>query len=222
MTRSTLRPYRAVGLAAVAAVVFATSLGTALAMGHHLQATAADDECTLGGPQCINIGITDGWFEGSTVEFQYAHDFFCEEPPSSAASSNCEAGARARVEPPSGEVGAPVWVLVPKGFTPPQSTLHCPVDGMCIDHPSTIDLSRAGGSSNAIFPAHSLLIDDDEELNSVWWPVKIVFVTSQDGWNALVAGQSLATLRQVQHAGEASADIDTNLFLWFEVFTPES
>jgi len=36
-----------------------------------------------------------------------------------------------------------------------------------------------------------------------------------------VEGKDLATLRAVQHAGHASQDIDTNLFLWFEVFTPE-
>ncbi|MDP9342714.1 MAG: hypothetical protein M3Q23_11620 [Actinomycetota bacterium] len=222
MARAT-RPYRMAGLAlAGALVVFATTLGTALAMGHHPNAKAAEGECTLGGPECINIGITDGWFQGSTVEFQYSHDFFCAEPPPSSASSSCEAGSAPRVDPPSGDVGAPVWVLIPKGFTPDQSTLHCPVAGMCIDHPDTIDLSRVGGQSNATFPAHSVLIDDNEELNSVWWPVKVVFVTSQDGWNTLVAGQSLSTLRAVQHAGEASRDIDTNLFLWFEVYTPES
>ncbi len=223
MARRTFRPYRAVGLGLVAAVVvFATSFGTALAMGHHLKASSADSECGLGGPECINIGITDGWFQGSTVEFQYSHDFFCQEPPSSGASSNCEAGGAARVDPPSGDVGAPVWVLIPQGFTPDQSTLHCPVDGSCIDHPGTIDLSRVTGSSDATFPAHSVLIDDNEELNSVWWPVKIVFVTSQDGWNRLVAGQSLTALRRVQHSGEASHDINTNLFLWFEVYTPGS
>jgi len=202
-------------------VVFATTVGTALAMGHHGGSRAQDEECTLGGPECINIGITDGFFQGSTVEFQYSHDFFCAEPPPSAASSDCEAGAQPRVQPPSGEVGAPVWVLIPKGFTPDPSTLHCPQAGMCIDHPDTIDLSRVGGPSNGAFPAHDVLIDDDEELNSVWWPAKIVFVTSQDGWDRLVQGQSLDTLRQVQHDGEASQDINTNLFLWFEVFTPE-
>jgi hypothetical protein len=115
-----------------------------------------------------------------------------------------------------------VWVLIPQGFTPDESTLHCPVAGMCLDHPGTIDLSRVGGSSDANFPAHSVVIGDDEELNSVWWPVKIVFVTTQHGWNKLVNGQSLTTLRMVQHNGEASKDINTNLFLWFEVYTPES
>ena len=222
MTRRPSRQYRIAGLALVGVLVaFATTFGTALAMGHHAGSKAQDAECGLGGPQCINIGITDGWFQGSTVEFQYSHDFFCQEPPASAASSDCEAGSQARVQPPSGEVGAPVWVLIPKGFTPDPSTLHCPQAGMCIDHPDTIDLSRVGGSATATFPAHSVLIDDDEELNSVWWPAKIVFVTSQNGWDTLVAGQSLATLRQVQHAGEASRDFDTNLFIWFEVFTPE-
>jgi hypothetical protein len=212
--------YRLAGLAVVGAlVVFATTFGTAMAMGHHAGRTAQDDECTLGGPQCINIGETDGWYEGSNVVFQYSHDYWCAEPPSSGASSNCEAGSKARVNPPSGDVGAPVWVLIPQGFTP--TGLHCPQDGMCIDHPDTIDLSRVGGSSNAVLPAHDVLIDDDEELNSVWWPVKIVYVTSQAGWDQLRAGKSLDTLRQVQRAGEASNDINTNLLLWFEVYTPE-
>src|SRR6266496_1314958 len=99
---------RLAGLAVVGALVmFATTFGTALAMGHHGSqsgAKAQELECTLGGPQCINIGETDGWFQGSTVVFQYSHDYLCAEPPSSGAESNCEAGAQARVNPPSGDV----------------------------------------------------------------------------------------------------------------------
>ncbi len=215
--------YRTVGFALLATLALvAMSLGTALAVGGS-HAPAQDEECTLGGPECIDIGITGGWFQGSNVEFQFSHDFFCEEPPSSRATSNCEAGASAQVEPPSGEVGAPVWVLIPRGFTPAADTLHCQVAGMCIDHPDTIDLSRVmnGAGQNAKFPPHSLLIDDDEELNSVWWPAIVVFVNTQNAWNRIVEGKDLATLRAVQHAGHASQDIDTNLFLWFEVFTPE-
>src|SRR5438067_11642775 len=205
MAQRASRSFRIAAFAVVGAlVVFAATFGTALAMGHHAGSRAQNDECGLGGPECINIGETDGWFQGSTVVFQYSHDFFCAQPPSSSASSNCEAGSQARVEPPSGDVGAPVWVLIPKGFTPDPSTLHCPQAGMCIDHPDTIDLSRVGGGANAAFPAHSVLIDDNEELNSVWWPAKVVFVTTQDGWDRLVAGQSLTTLRHVQHDGEAS------------------
>jgi len=218
-------PRLGVALLVVVLAVFGSLTGATFALGQshasHQSQASSSLPCQFGGDTCINIGFTEAWLNGQTVDLGYSHDFFCQEPPASAAASDCEAGSQARVQPPSGEVGAPVWVLIPKGFTPDPSTLHCPQAGMCIDHPDTIDLSRVGGSATATFPAHSVLIDDDEELNSVWWPAKIVFVTSQDGWDTLVAGQSLATLRQVQHAGEASRDFDTNLFIWFEVFTPE-
>ena len=112
----------------------------------------------------MHIGFTDAWFDGQTVQLEYSHSFFCAEPPKSKAFSGCEAGDPATTRPPSGPVVSNVYLLIPVGFSPPESTLHCPVPGRCIDHPHTIDLSRLVGKigKNAVFPAHSIVIEDQE------------------------------------------------------------
>jgi len=79
------------------------------------------------------------------VQLEYSHDFFCATPPKSSGSSKCEAGEAAITAPPSGPVVSNVYLLIPIGFSPPESTLQCPVDGHCIDHPHTIDVSRLVG-----------------------------------------------------------------------------
>jgi hypothetical protein len=215
--------FRGVGLVVFTAVsvVLALTVGGAFASGH---ASAGElPDCALGGASCDNIGMTEGWFEGQTLLFQYSHDFFCATPPSSGATSKCEAGAEAEVLPPSGEVGEEVYVVVPIGFTPPESTLQCPVAGRCIDHPRTIDLTRVfgPGHANDLVAPHSHVIEDLEEFNGVWWPVELIGVTSMEGWNAIVRGKSLDAVRRQQQLGRATADIPTNLFLFFEVFNPE-
>jgi hypothetical protein len=177
------------------------------------------DECGLGGAGCNNVGITDGWFEGQTVDFKYTHDFFCGQPPSSGAQSGCEVGEGTDVQPPAGEVGEEVYVLIPVGFSAPQSTLHCPVPGRCIDHPRTIDLSdvMGPGTENALFPVHSFVIDDDEEFLGVWWPVEVIGVNSRAAWQAIAKAKSLGEVRHQQELGNATDDIETNLFLFFAV-----
>jgi len=110
--------------------------------------------------------------------------------------------------------------MTPLGFRPDESTLHCPIVGQCINHPSTIDLSRLFGPSeaNAPLPAHSHIIDT---ITGNWWELKVVGVKDLTTWNEVVAGKSLATVRSLQaadpNAVHITADNDTNTYLFFEV-----
>ena len=222
MTAARLRP-RAVGLLLFAAIcsAFAVLLGVALASPSH----AAGDGAT---PSGTVLGTTQGWLDGRTVTFFYTRDFDCPPPADggSVAASGCEVGSAAASAPtassPNGASHIPeLWVLVPLGFTPPSDTLQCPVAGNCVAHPHTIDLSRlfGPGTEDALTPAHSHVIDD---LQGGWWEGIIVGVKTQDAWDQLVAGKSLATIRALQGpdcstSTSVTCDIPSNLFLFFNV-----
>jgi hypothetical protein len=126
----------------------------------------------------------------------------------------------AQMNPPSGAAVSPIRTIVPQGFTPPDSTLQCPVAGSCIDHPSTIDLSRLMGSSNAALPPHSHILIDNESFQSTWWPVVVVGVKNIESWNAIVHAKSEAAVQACQAAGNCTPDVSTNLFLFFQVLGP--
>jgi hypothetical protein len=167
-----------------------------------------------------STGTTLGWLKGNTVTFFYhTNNFFCAQPPSSGATSGCEVGAESQTDPRPGGNKIPfLYVMTPQGFVPDPSTLHCPTVGMCINHPSTIDLSRIGGSSNAPLPAHSHVIDTK---TGNWWEIIVIGVKDIDTWNQVVAGKSLSTVRTLQ-ANDPSqthitSDIRTNAYLFFEV-----
>jgi hypothetical protein len=163
-------------------------------------------------------GFTAGWLEGQTVQFFYQKDFFCAEPPESGATTHCEVGEDGTVDPRPGPIPE-LYVLTPMGITVPQSALHCPIAGSCINHPSTIDLSRLLGpsASNALLPPHSHVID---ERHGGWWELEVIGVTSLDAWNQIVAAKSLDKVRELQaaHAG-VTDDIKTNVYLFFSVRT---
>ena len=206
-------------------VAFASALavtrGSALAGG--FPSPPASLPCRDGGDHCIDIGFTDAWFNGRTVQLGYSHDFFCAEPPKSKSSSDCEAGEAAKIDPPSGPVVSEIYLLIPDGFSPPASTLHCPVPGHCIDHPHTIDLSRVlggKGQKNAVLPAHSLVIEDQEAFQSTWWPVVLVRVKTLDAWNTIAAAKSIDAVDECQANGGCFPEIDTNAFLFFQVLGP--
>ena len=98
-----------------------------------------------------SVGFTDGWENGTTVSFFYTKNFFCAEPPESGAPTQCEVGEDGTVDPRPGKIPV-LYVMTPTGFTPDVSTLQCPIAGNCIDHPSTIDLSRVFGPGFADVP----------------------------------------------------------------------
>jgi len=196
--------------------VFAILLGTALSPSAHAQETGA------GSAAGATVGTTEGWFNGKTVTFLYTQPFFCAQPPTSGAPSGCEVGADAQTAPITNPDIPELWVVVPLGFTPPQGTLQCPVAGNCINHPHDVDLSRVfgPGTENVLLPAHSHVIDD---LQGGWWKTFVVGVTSSDAWDRIVAGKSLATVRELQNQGLATPDIPSNLFVFFNVLpTPPS
>jgi hypothetical protein len=175
--------------------------------------------------QGAEVGFTDGWQNGKTVSFFYTKNFFCAAPPTSGAPSGCEIGEDGSVDPRPGKIPV-LYVMTPIGFRPPDATLHCPIVGFCIDHPSTIDLSRVFGPSKADvpLPAHSHIIDSDLPESQAnggeagWWEIEVIGVTDPAVWNQIVAGKSLATVRALQAQGNGiTGDIRSNSYLFFDV-----
>lgn len=170
-------------------------------------------------------GTTAGWEGGKTVTFFYSKPFFCKQPPTSGATSGCELGADGEIAPRSGPIPV-LYVLVPLGFTPASSTLQCPEAGNCINHPSTIDLSRVFGPgfADVLLPPHSHIIDSDLAESQAdggqagWWEIEVIGVSSPAVWDQIVAGKSLATVRALQAAGVGiTDDIRSNAYLFFSV-----
>jgi len=207
-----------IGLVSVTGSVLALSLGLAAGAS---PADASSLPCRDGGDDCINIGFTDAWFGGQTVQLEYSHQFFCARPPKSTGPTGCEVGDAGTTLPPSGPVVSNVYLIVPVGFAPPDATLHCPIPGQCIDNPHTMDLSRIGGGHNAILPAHSIVIEDAEAFQSTWWPVVLVRVKNLDAWNAIAAAKTIDAVDECQANGGCFAEEDSNAFLFFQVLGPE-
>src|SRR5262245_9845809 len=196
--------------------VCASSRGPALA------ADSVALPCRDGGNGCLHIGFTDAWFDGNVVQLEYSHPFFCAQGHDDNGDSACKAGSPAVLPPPSGPVVSNVYLLIPVGFSPPADTLHCPIHGRCIDHPHTIDLSHSvpAGSSGAVLPAHSIVIEDQEAFQSTWWPVVLVFVKNLGAWNTIATAKSIAAVDACQADGGCFEEVDTNAFLFFQVLGP--
>lgn len=205
----------AVGVALGTAAMLAPSL--AASSGPGMQMASMSETLTSSGGR---VGTTPGWFDGRTVTFHYSKNFVCKRPPANHASSGCEAGADYEAIPAS--QFDPLYVIVPVGFTPARRTLACPVAGHCIDHPSTIDLSGVFGSAkydNVKLPPHSHIITTTNSRKAEWWDVVVVGVTNDATWNKIVAAKSYAEITRLRNAGAktVTANIPTNVFLWFKV-----
>jgi len=217
--RGRMTATRKAGIALVGAlgVVLAVASGTAFASSGSPSAGMG----MAGVPSSWQdqVGNTKGWFDGHTVTFHYTKNFFCKTPPPSGASTACEAGSDYTQTPAS--TFDPLYVVVPLGFTPPTSTLQCPVAGQCIDHPHTIDLSAVlgSGTANALLPPHSHVVATANSGQSEWWNVDVVGVKSLGAWNKIVAAKSDAELEWLQKndSKEVTGNITTNLFLYFAV-----
>ena len=209
---------RIVGMALLADLALSMSLLVAFgsptekaaahnSMMHHVMQGSAGDA----------HGFTAGWLNGQTVQFFYTRDFFCEPPPNSGAPSQCEVGEDGDTDPRPGPIPT-LFVMTPLGFRPDASTLQCPTVGNCINHPSTIDLSRIGGPADAPLPAHSHIIN---EMHGGWWEINVIGVKSPAVWDQIVAGKSLATVRALQANDPAgttiTGDIPSNAYLFFSV-----
>lgn len=166
------------------------------------------------------FGFTDGWMKGKTVRFFYHKPFFCGPPAADGLPigdpNGCELGSEGTVEPRGGDIPV-LYVMTPIGFRPDESTLQCPTVGHCINHPSTLDVSRVfgPGTENFPLPAHSHIVD---EASGNWWEIEVIGVTAPAVWDQVVAGKSLARVRELQAAGVGiTGDIPTNSYLFFDV-----
>ncbi|WP_069626467.1 hypothetical protein [Streptomyces niveus] len=188
------------------------------------------NECTTGEPQdlCRNIGVTDGWYEGETIKFLYTQNFFCDPSVSSGAPSKCEAGAKYNNVPPgttSDKFTDPLYIPVPL-FKPGPKTLQCPANVPCVDHPTSIDLSRlasalkmpASALKNTELPGHDHIITDRNNDRPEWWPVFVVGVTDPGSFKKIQAGKSFDTIKKLAADPKSGVTqpIPTNTFLWFQ------
>jgi hypothetical protein len=88
---------------------------------------------------------------------------------------------------------------------------------LCYDHPSTIDVPGLGVVP---LPGHDHLITTPFGHTDTWWSLIVVLVTNASVFPNLAGTHgitSLAALTAAQAAGEASADLNTNTYLNFEV-----
>ena len=201
------------------AAVSGTALASSAAPASGMTGMAGMDQLTSTWNSHAQTGFTNGWYDGHTVRFFYSKNYSCQEPPASKASSGCEAGADYTQTPAT--TFDPLYVVVPLGFTPPKSTLQCPVAGHCIDHPSTIDLSAVlgAGTADLALPPHSHIVATDNSNQSEWWNVDVVGVKSLSAWNKIVHAKSDWELEHLQRTDSAdvTGNITTNLFLYFAV-----
>lgn len=101
--------------------------------------------CLTGQPQqlCRNIGVTEGWYNGATVNFLYTQNYFCDRTVKAGSRNGCEAGQKFNHVPPGTTSEAftdPLFIPVPL-YSSPKERLQCPAEH-CVDHPMKADLSR--------------------------------------------------------------------------------
>jgi hypothetical protein len=165
-------------------------------------------------------GYIDGWFEGETVQLHYTKSFFCEEPPASGATTDCEIGAPAEVPPRGGPIPI-IYAIAAAGIAPDPATLACRAGTLCLDHPGMIDASRVGGSPTGGPVPHSHIIS---EHRGGWFQTVNIRVRSLDAWNQIAAAKTLEKVRELQAdpnfggRGLVSADTPTNIFFFIASF----
>ncbi len=213
-------------VARLGTLAFATLIVTACADNAPTEALASSDahsahlsaQAAKGGKDA-DLGTTAGWFKGEAVTFLYNQPFDCPVPLADGSvvgsTSGCALNAEAAM-PPRGGNDPVVYVTVPLFADTDGITLHCPVAGDCINHPSTMDLSRVfgAGTENALLPPHSHVVDVKR---GGWWLIEVNGVTTREAWDAIEREKSLAEIRVQQNLGTVTADLDTNLFLFFNV-----
>ena len=161
-----------------------------------------------------------GWLDGKSVQLLYTRSYYCNQPPTSVAPSECEIGALPEDFPRSGPIPV-IYALAPIGFTPTDpATLHCPGTPLCPNHPPMIDVTRLGlpGVSVVSRAPHSHIITSRQ---GGWHRTVNIRVLSLTAWDQIVAAPSLETVRQLQaaHPEMISGDNPTNIFFFFVVHT---
>lgn len=185
-------------------------------------AAPADDALSAhpsfhGAGQSDPKGYIDGWFDGSEVQLYYTKSYFCAEPPSSGASSNCELGAPAEVAPRPGPIPT-IYAIAAAGFQPDPATVACLAGSPCLNHPLMIDVSRIGGPASAGAVSHSHILD---ARGGGWFHTVNIRVFSATAWNEIAAAKTLAKVRELQGGNPAvgvpgliSADTPTNIYFF--------
>ena len=175
------------------------------ALGHHTTNQAEDK------------GYIDGWIDGQDVQLYYTRSFFCEEPPSSAATTNCELGAPGEVPPRSGPIPT-IYAIAAIGFRPDPATIACAAGSPCLNHPAMIDASRVGGSPTATPPSHSHILSTR---GGGWFNTVNIRVFSESAWNQIASAKTLEKVRELQGGNPAvgvpgviSADTPTNIYFF--------
>ncbi len=164
-------------------------------------------------------GYIGGWLDGETMQLRYTRLYFCEEPPASLAPSDCVVGAPGEVTPREGPIPR-IYAIAAAGIQPDIATLHCPGGSVCLNHPSTLDLSRIGGPPSALAGPHSHIIT---ERQGGWHQTVNIRVRDVAVWNQIAAAKTLAKVRELQAdpavggAGLISQDTPTNIFFFIEV-----
>ncbi len=109
----------------------------------------------------------------------------------------------------------------------PPLTRHAGDFGTCTMHPTTVDLGPVLGQLGLVprgtavqvpTPNHSHIIDG-ANFGRIWWQIIVVLVTDQSVWpgvDGTTGLNAVAALRAAQAAGQASGDIPSNFFLFFD------
>ena len=210
----------------VAALLLATSMTTScsdappvspLSPAATANATGAHASGHFLVPGQEDKGYIDGWVDGTDVQLYYTRSYFCAEPPSSAASTNCELGAAGEVQPRPGPIPA-IYAIAAVGFRPDPATVACPAGSPCLNHPGMIDASRVGGSATATPPSHSHILSRRE---GGWFNTVNIRVFSEAAWNQIAAAKTLEKVRELQGGNPAvgtpgviSADTPTNIYFF--------
>jgi hypothetical protein len=189
--------------------------------------------CGNDAPTCGQVGESNGYYNGTNVDLLYSEDYYCDANVTSAATSGCEAGAGPSATPSSTSAGnsgtslgntthtGTLYIAVPLFSNPPAT--QCTATATCIDHPSTIDLSRIAGAlpghpspgsvSDVPIPAHNHIVGTRNNGQPEWWNVEVIATTSPSTF------RTLTSLSAIQTAlGNSSAiEAPTNAFLFFQV-----
>ena len=218
-------------IGAMSLVVASCSKGTAPTEPSSMASTPGVSSPTLGG-QGAHVhaaaqedkGYIDGWLDGGDVRLYYTKSYYCAEPPSSGASSNCEIGAPAEESPRPGPIPT-IYAIAAAGFTPPAGTASCLAGTPCLNHPKMIDLSRIGGPSSALPASHSHILSAP---GGGWFHTVNIRVFSLAAWNEIAQAKSLTKVRELQGGnpmvgtpGVISADTDTNIYFFIAGARPD-
>ena len=211
-------PSRAVVVAALATTVSCSSKSAPLTpTSAEPDANAAHAAGVHASPDGEDKGYIAGWIDGEDVQLYYTRSFFCAEPPSSSADSNCELGAPGKVTPRPGSIPT-IYAIAAVGFQPDPATVACPAGSPCLNHPAMIDASRVGGSATASPPSHSHILS---RRAGGWFNTVNIRVFNLEAWNQIAEAKSLAKVRELQGGNPAagvpgviSADTPTNIYFF--------